>query len=139
MKLLNYIRSIFNKSKSSNEQGTELGYQIINNLENDLRQRAPKEISDYNRRILQESKNPNLYCLRGFAKENIKDYEGALNDYNKAIQIDENHSVTYYNIGLLKLTKFNESKGCQDLKKAADLGLQQAKNTLKYFCENKDN
>lgn len=138
MKLLNFIRSIFNSPKSKDKQGTELGHLIINNLENDLRQRAPKDILDYNNRILEEPRNPNLYCLRGFAKENIDDYEGALYDYNEAIQIDENHSVAYYNKGLLKLTKFHEPNGCLDLKKAANLGLEQAKNALKYYCEHID-
>ena len=135
MNLLNVIQLIFHNNKHSNGKDTNLGDQIISEIENDLKQRAPKDILNYNKSIVQEPQNPNLYCLRGFAKESIDDFEGALNDYNQALQIDENYSIAYYYIGLLKLTRLNDQKGCLELTKASELGLLEAKKALEYYCE----
>jgi tetratricopeptide (TPR) repeat protein len=39
------------------------------------------------------------------------DYQGALNDYNRAIQINPGNANAYYNRGLLKATKFQDPQG----------------------------
>jgi tetratricopeptide (TPR) repeat protein len=39
------------------------------------------------------------------------DYQGALNDYNRAIQINPRNANAYYNRGLLKATKFQDPQG----------------------------
>jgi tetratricopeptide (TPR) repeat protein len=39
------------------------------------------------------------------------DYQGALNDYNRAIQINPRNANAYYNRGLLKATKFQDAQG----------------------------
>lgn len=134
MRILDLIKSIFRDTPPA-EEGSELGHKIIELFEGDLRRKAPSEIEDYNDRIKKEPGNSNLYNLRGFAKENLDDNAGALKDYNSAIQLDGNSAVAYYNKGLLKLTKLNDKSGCQDLEKAADLGLRQAKEAWSYYCK----
>lgn len=42
------------------------------------------------------------YFIMGIAKANVQDYHGAINDYNKAIEIDSNSAATYNNRGLAK-------------------------------------
>lgn len=39
------------------------------------------------------------------------DFQGALNDYNRAIQINPSSANAYYNRGLLKATKFQDPQG----------------------------
>ena len=49
--------------------------------------------------------NPNLadaYVGRGYAKESLGDYRGALQDYSKAIELDPNNTDAYYNRGNVK-------------------------------------
>lgn len=60
-------------------------------------------------------------------------YKKAIKDYNKVLEIKE-YSVAYFNRGL-SYNKINKrDKACRDIKKAAKLGYDKAKKTLK-FCK----
>ena len=62
-------------------------------------------LDDLNKAIEIEPKNPDLYHLRGSEKVDIKDYSGAMRDFEKALTLDtENvfHFLIYQSIGMLK-------------------------------------
>ena len=42
------------------------------------------------------------YYNRGFVKNGLKDYAGAIEDYTKAIELDPKSAVVYYNRGFVK-------------------------------------
>ena len=42
------------------------------------------------------------YFYRGYAKNNLKDYQGAIIDYTKAIQLDRDYANAYFNRGIAK-------------------------------------
>ena len=44
-----------------------------------------------------------LITTEVFQKTNLKDYNGAISDYNKAIELDPNDADAYYNRGNLKV------------------------------------
>jgi len=42
------------------------------------------------------------YFDNGLSKYDLKDFYGAISDYNKAIELDPNYAKAYYNRGLSK-------------------------------------
>jgi tetratricopeptide (TPR) repeat protein len=69
---------------------------------------------------------------RGIDKYYINDFPGAINDLNQAIQLNSSLVPAYYLRGLVLLK--TGSSACDDLKKALDLGFNQAANALKLAC-----
>tara|TARA_B100000768_G_C10918627_1_gene224671 strand:+ start:204 stop:422 length:219 start_codon:yes stop_codon:yes gene_type:complete len=60
--------------------------------------------------------------MRGETKYNLKDYKGAIEDYNKAIEINPNYTYAYYNRGFAKYYLKDYNGACQDGRKAKSLG-----------------
>jgi hypothetical protein len=71
---------------------------------------------------------------RASAKSNLKDYEGAIADCTKALEIDSSSAPTYYLIGVSKIYPEQKDSGCQDLNKAGKLGLEKSKEAIRKFC-----
>jgi len=70
----------------------------------------------------------------GLTKDNLKDYKGAIQDYNKAIKLNPKDSDTYLNRGLAKILLGQKDDGCLDLSKASELGLAKAYEAIKEHC-----
>ena len=70
----------------------------------------------------------NLYCL---SKEHIKSIE----NYTKAIEIYPYMGDAYFNRGLLLIYLKDKDKGCVDLSRAGELGVQDAYGVIKKYCE----
>lgn len=93
-------------------------------------------ISDYSVAIKITPNNPAPHAYRGRAYYETDNFEKSLNDYNKAIELDERFVYAYYNRALLNYTKLNEySSACEDLKKASELGDLDSKQFLKDYCD----
>jgi len=58
----------------------------------------------------------------GFIKENLKDYKGALNEYNTGIKKDPTDSLLYANRANVKFELGDEEGACSDYKKSSKLG-----------------
>ena len=71
---------------------------------------------------------------KGIAKYDLQDYEGAISDFNKAIEINPNNAEAYYNRGFAKINLGQKDSGCLDLSKAGKLGCSQAYEAIKDFC-----
>lgn len=76
-------------------------------------------------------KNAYLYYDRGnlFAQE--KNYERAIEDYTRALQLDNDLAEAYYNRGLVRIFAGKRAEGLQDLSKAGELGLFDAYSIIK--------
>ena len=67
------------------------------------------------------------YVDAGIEKGKSGDFKGAIADYNKAIEINPQFAIAYYNRGLAKGIGLGDDQGaCADFKKAASLGHQSA-------------
>lgn len=75
------------------------------------------------------------YYNRGNVKSMLKDYRGAIDDYNKAIELNKDFADAYFNRGLTYIFIGENKRGITDLSKAGELGLFTAYNIIKRFTE----
>jgi tetratricopeptide (TPR) repeat protein len=68
----------------------------------------------------------NLKCLSG-------DMPGAIEDYTRAIELYPYFAEAYYNRGLVQIYLKDTKKGCLDISKAGELGVEQAYEVLKKY------
>ena len=61
----------------------------------------------------------------------------AYDDYTRAIELNPNFAEAYYNRGLVQIFMRDTHKGCLDLSKAGELGIEEAYETLKHYTAGK--
>jgi tetratricopeptide (TPR) repeat protein len=69
----------------------------------------------------------NIYCK-------TEKYYQAIEEYNKAISIEPEFAEAYYNRGLVKILLNDIEGGAKDLSKAGELGIEDAYNVIKRYC-----
>ncbi len=79
-------------------------------------------------------KFPFAYFNQAYVKCKIRDYQGALDDLNKALEIEKDFAEAYFNRGLTKIYLDDIEGGAMDLSKAGELGIQDAYNIIKRYC-----
>jgi tetratricopeptide (TPR) repeat protein len=57
----------------------------------------------------------------------------AFEDYTKAIELNPNFAEAYYNRGLIQIYMKDTRKGCLDISKAGELGIEEAYEVLKIY------
>jgi tetratricopeptide (TPR) repeat protein len=72
-----------------------------------------------------------LYYNRGNIHAQRADYTHAIEDYTKAIALDQHLAEAYYNRGLAHLALKHQQESVADLSKAGELGLYQAYSIIK--------
>ncbi len=70
----------------------------------------------------------NLLALSGKLPE-------AFEDYTKAIELNPNFAEAYYNRGLIQIYMKDTRKGCLDISKAGELGIEEAYEVLKNYTK----
>lgn len=75
-----------------------------------------------------------FFFYRGLAKTKLKDFLGGVEDYDKAIALKSNYGAAYYNRGISKLLLRQKDNGCLDLSKAGELGVSDAYDSIRKFC-----
>ena len=70
----------------------------------------------------------NLYCLSG-------DMPEAITQYTKAIDMYPGLAEAYYNRGLVLIYVKDREKGCLDMSKAGELGVEDAYSVIKKYCD----
>ena len=74
------------------------------------------------------------YYIKGVEKAGNGDYEGAITDWTKAIEIDPKYVNAYYNRGISKYKLGDMNGACEDWRKAANLGDEDAQDYLREHC-----
>lgn len=84
--------------------------------------------------------NPNLafaYYDRANVKCMSRDFAGAIDDYSKSIELGPELPQAYYNRGLTLIYLKDKEKGCFDISKAGERGIDDAYAVLKKYCNKK--
>jgi len=89
---------------------------------------------DLNTCLEKNPKFPFAYFNQAYVKCKLRDYQGALVDLNKAIEIENDFAEAYFNRGLTKIYLDDVEGGALDLSKAGELGIQDAYNIIKRYC-----
>jgi tetratricopeptide (TPR) repeat protein len=98
------------------------------------RAQAKAIIEVFTQQIKEDSTDVAAYINRGAYWSQLGLHVQAIKDYNEALAIDSNQPIVYYNRALSKARFFYTYDACLDLKRANDLGLQQAGNLLNTKC-----
>ena len=91
-------------------------------------------LNDYAACLQLNPKFPYAYFNQAYLKCKMKDYQGALADLNKAIDIEKDFAEAYFNRGLTRIYLDDVEGGAIDLSKAGELGIQDAYNVIKRYC-----
>lgn len=90
-------------------------------------------IQDYSRAIEifsetgREQSSQSAYSNRASALLQVQDFNGALADVNKALALKPDAPEDYYKRGLIKAAQDDRTGGAEDLRKAADLYIEQGR------------
>jgi tetratricopeptide (TPR) repeat protein len=74
------------------------------------------------------------YYKRGNVKRMLNDFQGAIEDYSRAIEINPSLAEAHNNRGLCRLKLGDIDGGQVDFLKAAELGYYKARDILKEYC-----
>ena len=88
-------------------------------------------LSDYDRAIQINPRHAEAYSNRGLANANLGNYWKAISDYDRAIEINADNGALYYNRGVAHAKLGHNSLATEDMKTAARLGSEEAKNLLR--------
>lgn len=81
-----------------------------------------------------ESTEMNIY-QSGFDKYHSKDYKGAIEDFNKAIETKTNTADAYYWRAVTKYSMNDIEGSCKDYEKAHKMGHKDARLMLDKYCK----
>ena len=104
---------------------------------------APKEqkvldyddiIKDYESILYMNPRFIFAWFNMGNTKVKKKDYLSAINDFSKAIELEPDFAEAYFNRGLTRIFLDDLEGGSLDLSKAGELGLIEAYNVIKRYC-----
>ncbi len=77
----------------------------------------------------------NAWMNRGNALMKLKRYEDAVRNYDMAIMYYPDFAMAFYNRGIARYNLQQKAEACNDIKKAINLGMEQAASTLRKMCK----
>jgi tetratricopeptide (TPR) repeat protein len=75
-----------------------------------------------------------IYYNRGNLKCLSNQMPEAIEDYTKAIKLYPYYGEAYFNRGLIQIYLRDTEKGCLDISKSGELGMEEAYNIIKKYC-----
>jgi len=75
-----------------------------------------------------------LYLYRAACKSALKNFPGALADYELAIACDAGYAPAYFRKGLVEIQIGQKDQGCADLLQAKKLGYREGEQEIKKYC-----
>jgi tetratricopeptide (TPR) repeat protein len=93
---------------------------------------------DFDRAIKIYPNDAEVYFWRAFTKYRMRaSASSEIADYNRAILLKPDYAEAYFNRGQAKIKNRQLNSGCIDLKKALELGYQEAETHVKIHCGTK--
>ena len=91
-------------------------------------------IEDYSNVIQLDPTMSFAFYNRGNIKNRMRDFEGAIQDYTAALSMESDFAEAYYNRALTLIYLGRTREACFDLSKAGELGVEEAYNVIKRYC-----
>ncbi|MFM7024264.1 MAG: tetratricopeptide repeat protein [Flavobacteriales bacterium] len=98
------------------------------------RKKREAAIAFFDNQIKEDSTDLSAYMNRGAYYAELGLHVQAIKDYNKALSIEPNQAIVYYNRALSKARFMYTLDACKDLKKAGELGLEQSTRLMVQKC-----
>jgi tetratricopeptide (TPR) repeat protein len=98
------------------------------------RAQAKAIIEVFTQQIQEDTTDISAYINRGSYWATLGLHVQAIKDYDRALVIDDQQPIIYYNRALSKARFFYTYDACLDLKKSRDLGLMQANKLMMQQC-----
>ena len=98
------------------------------------RAQAKAIIEVFTQQIQEDTNDISAYINRGSYWATLGLHVQAIKDYDRALVIDDQQPIIYYNRALSKARFFYTYDACLDLKKSRDLGLMQANKLMMQQC-----
>lgn len=92
-------------------------------------------ISILDKAYLISNKNPKIFFNRGYAKGFLNDFEGALKDFNKVIELEPGNGQAYVLRGRVYSSMGKLTEACADFLKAKAMNVPGALESLNQFCK----
>ena len=92
-------------------------------------------VNYYNKAIELDPEHYEYYFNRGVAKANNKNFAEAVKDYDKCIELNPDYTEAYYSRGLSRINLNDYYDGCDDLKRAYDMGYTEAGKHINMYCK----
>lgn len=97
---------------------------------------SARKILDFDEALKIYPNNSSFLLFRGVEKQRMKDFQGAISDFSKIIEIDSTEvDFAYYNRGMAKVALFQKESACSDFRKAMQLGVAEANDAIKKYCK----
>lgn len=93
-----------------------------------------KVLEDYDHVLRLDPSMSYAWYNRANIKNRMRDFEGALHDYTIAIGLQPNFAEAFYNRALTLIYLKNTADACLDLSTAGELGIPEAYNVIKRYC-----
>ena len=126
------------KSGEKQKLNTSTDYDVSDlfNLELSEAERAQAKaiIEVFTEQIQEDTNDISAYINRGSYWATLGLHVQAIKDYDRALAIDDQQPIIYYNRALSKARFFYTYDACLDLKKSRDLGLMQANRLMMQQC-----
>lgn len=100
-----------------------------------VRMKTVGVIADLEKAAELNSNNAYLYFDLGNVYASTKDYVLAIENYDKAVQLDPKLAEAYYNRGIANINLGKTDLGIRDLSKAGELGLYEAYSAIKKYSK----
>jgi len=78
--------------------------------------------------------DPDAWVMKGNIHMLYGELNTAIEHFDRAIGLTADHANALYNRGLAHHMNYQPLKGCDDLRRAADMDSAQAIDAMKYFC-----
>lgn len=91
-------------------------------------------IADFNKAIELDPNQPRFYNNRGISYYKMLNYAEAIKNYDKAIALSPTDGFAYNNRGVAKI-KMGAEDGCDDLRKALELGNKNSDFVMRSLCK----
>jgi tetratricopeptide (TPR) repeat protein len=126
------LSAIKNAQKLSPQEVKYMYYQAVA-LDSMGRTREALEVSG--KGMKQNSNIAELYVLRGNIYLRQKEYNTAIANLNKAIEIDRKNALAYFKRGYARYRVVDSQGACGDWRIASQLGIQEAQKFLDENCK----